>query len=342
MILIISSKSDIHCNPVIDCLRKWQVPFFRVNTDSLLGDYEFSYQLFSGKPEFFIKNRHNKKCVNLSEVYSVWERRPTSPICEDIEDSNIRKVVAEELKELSWWLRSYGNIKKRLGHHSDDRLNENKLRQLNLAQAISESVEPQVLVPETLISNDLSKAFSFIENFADSQRFAVKPISADGLLFDKQSEMVFWTQAVTKSALIGHLKNSNPFCPAFIQPYIEKRSELRVTVVGDHVFTCEIDSQSLQPSEGREDWRKAFKTRVDGCFISTPTCIKNFVLQFNLASGSNFGCFDFIVTPRGEYFFLECNPNGQWMWLEEDYGAPISRAIATFLTSENYHVSIPQ
>ena len=278
----------------------------------------------------------------MNEVSSIWERRPTSPVCENIRDSNIRKIVAEELKELSWWLMSYGSVKKRIGHHSYDRANENKIKQLSLARKIIERGKSKVQVPDTLISNNLSQAFNFIENFEDSQKFAVKPISADGLLFDDKSEMVFWTQAVTKSLLIEHLKEANPFCPVLIQPYIEKHSELRVTVVGEEVFTCEIYSQRLKPSAGREDWRKSFKTGVDGRFISTPTCIKNFILQFNFASQSSFGCFDFIVTPRGDYFFLECNPNGQWMWLEEDYGAPISRAIATFLTPENYHVSIPQ
>ena len=45
----------------------------------------------------------------------------------------------------------------------------------------------------------------------------------------------------------------------------------------------------------------------------------------------NFGCFDFIVTPDGEYVFLECNPNGQWLWIEEEPGMKISEAIAEAL-----------
>ena len=45
----------------------------------------------------------------------------------------------------------------------------------------------------------------------------------------------------------------------------------------------------------------------------------------------NFGAFDFIVTPSGEYVFLECNPNGQWLWVELETGMKISEAIADFL-----------
>jgi biotin carboxylase len=33
--------------------------------------------------------------------------------------------------------------------------------------------------------------------------------------------------------------------------------------------------------------------------------------------GLLFGCFDFIVTPEGEHVFLEVNPAGQFLWVEE-------------------------
>jgi glutathione synthase/RimK-type ligase-like ATP-grasp enzyme len=45
----------------------------------------------------------------------------------------------------------------------------------------------------------------------------------------------------------------------------------------------------------------------------------------------NFGCFDFIVDENDNVFFLECNSNGQWLWIEEDTGMDISGAIAEWL-----------
>ena len=44
-----------------------------------------------------------------------------------------------------------------------------------------------------------------------------------------------------------------------------------------------------------------------------------------------FGAFDFVVTPTGEYVFLECNPNGQWLWIELATEIKISEAKADFL-----------
>lgn len=38
-----------------------------------------------------------------------------------------------------------------------------------------------------------------------------------------------------------------------------------------------------------------------------------------------------ILTPDGRYVFLEINPNGQWAWIEETTGLPISEALIELL-----------
>jgi len=48
----------------------------------------------------------------------------------------------------------------------------------------------------------------------------------------------------------------------------------------------------------------------------------------------HFGAFDFIVTPKGEWYFLEINPNGQWLWLEEALNLDISKRIVELLNKE--------
>jgi glutathione synthase/RimK-type ligase-like ATP-grasp enzyme len=47
--------------------------------------------------------------------------------------------------------------------------------------------------------------------------------------------------------------------------------------------------------------------------------------------GLRFGALDFVVTPDGEWWFLECNPNGQWAWIEDETGLPIASALADAL-----------
>jgi hypothetical protein len=41
--------------------------------------------------------------------------------------------------------------------------------------------------------------------------------------------------------------------------------------------------------------------------------------------------FDFVVTGR-KWVMLECDPAGQWLWLQEETGVPIAAALADLLT----------
>ena len=43
MILVITNKEDVHPTPVIEILNKRSIPVFRLNTESLLTDYEFCW-----------------------------------------------------------------------------------------------------------------------------------------------------------------------------------------------------------------------------------------------------------------------------------------------------------
>jgi glutathione synthase/RimK-type ligase-like ATP-grasp enzyme len=44
-----------------------------------------------------------------------------------------------------------------------------------------------------------------------------------------------------------------------------------------------------------------------------------------------FGAIDLALTQSGNYYFLEINPNGQWLWIEDKLGYPISQAVADWL-----------
>ena len=53
--------------------------------------------------------------------------------------------------------------------------------------------------------------------------------------------------------------------------------------------------------------------------------VRRFGLQFSSA--------DLLLTPAGEYVFLELNPNGQCYWLEPPTPLPLAKAMATLLIS---------
>jgi glutathione synthase/RimK-type ligase-like ATP-grasp enzyme len=46
-----------------------------------------------------------------------------------------------------------------------------------------------------------------------------------------------------------------------------------------------------------------------------------------------FGAIDLVQTPSGEYVFLEVNPSGQWLWLDDMLTLGISDTIAAWLAA---------
>jgi len=48
--------------------------------------------------------------------------------------------------------------------------------------------------------------------------------------------------------------------------------------------------------------------------------------------GLRYSAIDLIRTQDGDLVFLEVNPNGEWMWLEDMCGFPLRDAIIDALT----------
>ena len=49
------------------------------------------------------------------------------------------------------------------------------------------------------------------------------------------------------------------------------------------------------------------------------------------AFGLTYGAFDFALAPDGRWWFLECNPAGQWAFVDEDTTRAIANALADTL-----------
>jgi hypothetical protein len=79
------------------------------------------------------------------------------------------------------------------------------------------------------------------------------------------------------------------------------------------------------------DWRRDYgHVRYES--FDPPAPIVAGMRRYLDAMGLRYGCFDLVVTPRG-YLAYECNPSGQYLWLERATGLPISAAIADHLAT---------
>lgn len=329
MILIVTNKEDIHPTPVIEHFERMGIPFFRLNTESLLSEYDFEWICSTATgSDFRIRNIQTGLEVYGHEIGSVWERRPLVP--SELRFSNIDQINSHNLKEahgfLSFLLYYLGD-RYSLGHHLYDRSSASKMLQLDIARDLG------MKIPDTCFSNEKSA----VETFAKKHGVVcLKSIDNDNIWFEETlREHVLYTQAVKSAELMALPEEAFSQTVCYLQEYIEKAYELRITVVDSNVFACKIDSQQMDKTSGQIDWRQGLDCGIKHSEYPLPESVADFCRVFLQKVHLNFGCFDFIVTPEGEYVFLECNPNGQWLWIEQETGMDISKCIADTLIAHD-------
>jgi glutathione synthase/RimK-type ligase-like ATP-grasp enzyme len=186
-----------------------------------------------------------------------------------------------------------------------------------------------ITVPRTTVTNSPKR---FLEFYEECQ----SPIISKGcteplLLTHKGEKRMTYTYPVQRRNVAAY--QSIRYSAVVFQEEIPKKLELRITVVGAKVFPAAIMSQESRAL--RHDWRH-YPSFAGARFYSEyklPAKIEDFCVRMVEALGLCFGAIDMILTPEGEYVFLEVNPNGQWGWIEQYTGLPIGDAIVEMLLS---------
>lgn len=324
-ILIITSKEDTHPTSVINLLEERNIPFFRLNTEALMVDYEFSWIQENGKCLLMIKDKYTGKVLDESSILSVWYRRPVEPcelpyrVDEQIDEHNKKEARAFYLY-LMYYLSDFYSI----GNHLFDKYANSKLVQLKLASGLG------MKVPNTCLSNKKSSIVGFAEKYND---IILKPL-IDYFVFYEEKIFSLYVRKLTSNQLQDVPEESFNQTVSFCEDYIEKKYEVRVTIMGTHTFACKLDSQAQGEETGKIDWRQGIDHNLRHEMITLPETIETFCRNYLRKLHLHFGCFDFIVTPEDEYVFLECNPNGQWGWIEDELGVPMSEAMVDCLVNK--------
>ena len=179
--------------------------------------------------------------------------------------------------------------------------------------------------PRTLFSNDPEEVLAFCESV--NGRMVTKMQHSFAIYREGRENVVFTTPL--QQADLEALSDLR-FCPMTFQEHIDKACELRVTVIGRQVMTAAIDSQ--RTSQTAVDWRRDGVGLIDKwVHYDLPADVEAKLLQLTAELGLNYAACDFIVPPDGRYVFLEVNAVGEFFWLEQSPGLPISAAIADVL-----------
>ena len=324
MILVITNKEDSHPTPVIQLLTERGISVFRLNTEALLTDYEFCWQNDAHHCDFTLANIQNGLSVRGTEVTAVWDRRPEPPTelplqSTEVVDKHNREEALGFLRFLRYYLKDIPSI----GSIVYDRVAASKMLQTTIAQQVGLSV------PDTCFSNRKADILRFAMQYKE---IVLKPIENSNIWNeDNEEEYALYTQKTSSASLHDVPEEAFTQTVSYVQNYVPKAYELRITMVGRRAFACKIDSQCLDEDKGKTDWRQGYDYGLKHEFYNLPQDIADKCIRFLQLMHLNFGAFDFIVTPSGEYVFLECNHNGQWLWVELEIGMKISEAIADFL-----------
>ncbi|MFH9964905.1 ATP-grasp ribosomal peptide maturase [Streptomyces mirabilis] len=248
------------------------------------------------------------RTADLSCARSLYYRRPSGFVFDHLPEQDGRFELMQARYGLGGVLASLPGC---LYVNHPHRIGDAEFKPSGLAAAVNAGFR----VPPTLVTSDPDSARAFVKEHGP---VIYKPFSAPlyrigGVSCTVEVGEVTADQLDETVAGTAHL----------FQHRVDKVADVRVTAIGTQTFCVRIDSGLL-------DWRTDY-SKLTYSVVEAPPRITEalhaYLEHFRLV----FGAFDFAVDRHGQWWFLECNPSGQWAWLEPETGLPLVAAVADLL-----------
>jgi glutathione synthase/RimK-type ligase-like ATP-grasp enzyme len=313
-IVIVTQIDDPHADDGIIALERQGYEAIRLNTDDIPTNTRISMNWSSGSQPFSaaIEILTNGRRIDADQIRSVWWRRPAwFGLPEDLslqEREFATDEVDHALRGLWASLDCYW-----MSHPEHIRQASWKGEQLLRAARFGFEV------PRTLITTDPLEVRRFFEAVNGRMIFKVMTDPFLGAVtVSRKYPEEFLEPYQTMTTMIGEaeleLLESVSLVPCLFQEYVPKALEIRVTVIGDQAFAAEIHSQADERTA--LDWRH-YDVDIPYAQAKLPAEVADRCLALVRSYGLNFSSMDLILTPDGRYVFVENNPNGQFMFLEQ-------------------------
>jgi glutathione synthase/RimK-type ligase-like ATP-grasp enzyme len=256
---------------------------------------------------------------------TVWIRRPEPAVSNpkvteadkkfaDLEYRTFYHNIAYLLEKLPVWV---------INDYSSSRFTINKSVQLLIARKCG------MKVPKTLMSNCPSAVKDFLDH--TKNRTICKAFMPH--VWQKQDTPDSGV-AVTETFELKreHLPADEvlTYAPGIYQDMVVKEFDIRMVLMGSRIY-----SYALHNPLKALDWRQdAGQQKIKVESVATPPEIEKAVLAFAKECGICFGSLDFAVDMQGQWWFLEINEQGQFLWLDQfTPEIKINQKFCAFITS---------
>lgn len=314
-VLILTEDVDVTVDPVIELLHGRGVPVLRCDTAWFPQRMGLDAEFRSGRWDGML--RAGQRLVPLSRLRTVWYRHPTAfSFPQQMSDAERRHATHEARLGLGGVLWS---LPLRWVNHPARAADVYKPVQLAVAACCG------LAVPDTLVTSEPAAVHRFVA--AHPGGVVLKQLGFASIA-EQGGRSPLYTRLLTPADL-ADLDGVQHTAHTF-QQLIDKRHDARVIVVGRRVFTAALHTDD---PAGRVDFRASYHT-LTYTVVDPPGAVVAALERFMDHFGLAYAAFDFAVDHDQQWWFLECNPGGQYGFLEHHTGLPITQALAELLAGD--------
>lgn len=287
----------------------------RVDTDRFPGELVLS-AVDRGEGLHYLLD-DGERVIRGEEVTAVWTRSPWPPAAVEKLEPEYRQACAQQSRAALDGFLDGLTVARWVNEPQRNLQGGNKVRQLRLA------ARSGLAIPRTLVTNDAEQVRHFFRELGG--QMVAKLLLPLSQSMDRSGPFMPTSEVGEEDlAALETLR----YAPMIFQERVAKALELRAMYVGGRLYTGAIDARAS--AAGKIDWRMA---EGDACWQpgSLPAEVSARLARLMDELGLVYGAIDLILTPAGEYVFLEVNPLGEWGMLEQELGLPISHAVAEAL-----------
>jgi glutathione synthase/RimK-type ligase-like ATP-grasp enzyme len=303
--------ADGHARAVISELNVLGAPVELLDLADYPSNLTLTLAFEAGKRRFQLR-RPSGGQLDLDTVRAVWWRRPGPfSLPETLTDPAHRRLALSEATTAFHGL--FAAMPARwINPPALDILGSHKPYQLAVAQSLG------LEIPRTMMTSDPEEAREFWR-------------SCNGDVIYKQFIALPESWSETRKLGDAETKVADAtirLAPVIFQQHVAAVADLRVTIIGDEAFAAAVDVRTLA-------YDVDVRMNLDAKHVAhdLPDDIREKLRALMRRLGLIYGAIDLRLTEDGRYVFLEINPAGQFLYVEQQTGQPIAATLADRLAA---------